>query len=105
MIEITPASYREPHWTDGLSVRVRNILDIHNINSREEALAAYQDGRLRWTMNGPRTPRNYGLKSEREVAKWLGMPDTGPKFKVCPHCGKTLALGKNGTLTKSTPTP
>lgn len=63
---------REPHWMDGLGVRVANCLNNCNINSREEALEAYQSGKLHV---GKRGPRNYGWKSHKEVARWLGLPE------------------------------
>ena len=83
-----------PHWMDGLSVRAANCLNYYNINSREEALEAYQSGRLRV---GQRGPRNYGWKSHKEVAKWLGLPEPqkpAPRVylaKTCPHCGGKLS--------------
>ena len=93
---------REPHWMDGLSVRAANCLNNCNINSREEALEAYQSGRLRVGKRGPRNygkcgPRNYGWKSHKEVAKWLGLPEPqkpAPRVylaKTCPHCGGKLS--------------
>lgn len=85
---------REPHWMDGLSVRAANCLWNMSIESREEALEAYNSGRLR---PGKRGPRNYGWKSHKEVAKWLGLPEPqkpAPRVyapKVCPHCGGKLS--------------
>lgn len=93
----TSAEYRlnrEPRWMDGLSVRAANCLWNININSREEALEAYQSGRLHV---GKRGPRHYGWKSHKEVAKWLGLPEPqkpAPRVyapKVCPHCGGKLS--------------
>ena len=84
---------REPHWTDGLSVRAANCLWNINIRSREQALEAYQSGRLKPL----KYPRNYGWKSHKEVAKWLGLPEPqkqAPRVyvpKVCPHCGGKLS--------------
>lgn len=81
---------REPHWTDGLSVQSANCLNNCNINSREEAMEAYQSGKLR-VGNG--RPRNYGWKTHKEVAKWLGLPEPQkPSVRVrlaktCPPCG------------------
>lgn len=85
---------REPHWTDGLGVRPANCLWNMNIESREQALEAYNSGRLR---PGKRGPRNYGWKSHKEVAKWLGLPEPqkhAPRVylaKTCPHCGGKLS--------------
>lgn len=80
-------------WTGGLSYRLKNILSNLNINSREEALVAYQSGRLNFRGKGT---RNYGWKSHCELARWLGLPPTiKPTRKVsapkhCPHCGGVL---------------
>lgn len=85
---------REPHWMDGLGVRPSNCLWNMNIESREQALEAYNSGRLR---PGKRGPRNYGRKSHKEVAKWLGLPEpqkAAPRVylaKTCPHCGGKLS--------------
>ena len=85
---------REAHWMDGLGVRAANCLNNCNINSREEALEAYQSGKLRV---GKRGPLNYGWKSHKEVAKWLGLPEpqkAAPRVylaKTCPHCGGKLS--------------
>lgn len=85
---------REPHWMDGLDVRLANCLWNMNIESREQALEAYNSGRLR---PGKRGPRNYGWKSHKEVAKWLGLPEpqkAAPRVylaKTCPHCGGKLS--------------
>ena len=84
---------REPHWMNGLSVRAANCLNNCNINSRQEALEAYQSGRLRPL----KYPRNYGWKSHKEVAKWLRLPEPMKPSrriyapKVCPHCGGKLS--------------
>ncbi len=85
---------REPHWDDGLSVRAANCMNNLNIHSREDALKAYQSGILRV---GKRSPRNYGWKSHKEVAKFLGLPEPTKKpYKIyhpkfCPHCGHKVA--------------
>lgn len=83
---------QKPHWSHGLSVRPVNCLSNCNINSRAEALEAYQSGRLR----PGKYPRNYGLKSHKELAAWLGVPYQKPiprvyVVKVCPHCGRKLS--------------
>jgi len=86
---------RKPHWSDGLSVRVSNCLNCCDINNREELLEAYKCGKLHaqslW-------PPNYGWKSHKEVAKWLGLPEPHKPIKrlyfsspkACPHCGGKL---------------
>ena len=63
---------REPHWTDGLNVRAANALLNSGIKSRDETLAAFKTGTLHLGIGGP---RNYGIKSHKEVAKWLGLPE------------------------------
>ena len=86
---------REPSWCDGLSVRAANCLWSRDIKSREELLAMYNSGRLRPRKRGG--VRNFGWKSYREVAKWLGLPEpqkAPPKIRVpktCPHCGGKLS--------------
>jgi hypothetical protein len=81
-----------PHWTDGLNVRAANRLNNLNINSREAALEAFQSGKLT-----PGRERNYGVKSHREVARWLGLPfhETQSRTyatKQCPHCGEVISI-------------
>jgi len=83
---------RKPHWTDGLSTRAANIFNNLNLESRDAALAAYQDGRL---CVGPRGPHWYGWTCHKEVAKWLGLPEPmKPTRKKpllnCPECGHRL---------------
>lgn len=78
---------------DGLGIRASNCLSNCNIKSREEALAAFKSGVLQ---PGKKGPRNYGLETHKQVAKWLGFPE--PKKptrrvripKVCPHCGGSI---------------
>jgi hypothetical protein len=92
---------RGPHWTDGFSVRLANLLNNCNINSREEALEAYQSGRLRVTKADQKDwsskTRGYGWKSHKELAKWLGLPEPQKSANkrhnlcVCPHCGGKLS--------------
>ena len=66
----------EKHWTNGLSARAANCLCIFNFSSRAEVLASLisADGlhpaRDRY--------RNYGWKTHKEVATWLGLPEPVP---------------------------
>lgn len=84
---------RDPHWTDGLSTRPKNILINMGFESRKQVLEAYNLGRMRPCKRGP---RNYGWKSHKEVAKWLGLPEPmkpgiiARMAETCPHCGRNL---------------
>ena len=65
-------------WADALSTRAHNFIfhkAIHQFNSREDLLKAFNDGRLepwRW--------RNceYGKKTYNEIREWLGLPKEVP---------------------------
>lgn len=67
---------RQPHWTDGLSNRVCNILCNLDIESREAATQAILSGRL--SPKGDLV-RNYGKKCEKELCTWLGIATPGQK--------------------------
>jgi len=83
---------REPHWSDGLSVRAANCLNNVGVNSREDAFQAYRNGNL----NPLKQPRCYGWITHKEVAAWLGQAEPmkpAPRIhlaKTCPHCGEKL---------------
>ena len=77
-------------WDGFLSVRASNCLHNCGINSREETMEAYQSGRIRPLKH----PRNYGWKTHKEVAEWLGLPEPKkpvPAPKACPKCGCNLS--------------
>ena len=79
-------------WMDGLSTRCKLCIHNMDLKSRDDVLQAYKSGRLK--PEGKKHPRNYGWKSHREIAKWLGLPEpVKPKQAVlikCPHCGADL---------------
>jgi hypothetical protein len=89
---------KDPYWSEfkALTDRELNILFYNNIRSREEALKAFQDGRLkplkhgRWSTEGV---RGLGKKTFSRLAQWAGYqipPGPVKKKKLCPHCGKEL---------------
>ena len=76
----------------GLSVRSWNCLANHNLDTKEQAMAAIKSGELK-----PAKLRNYGWKSHNEVSIWCGL---GPQKKqkrvqICPHCGKDTLCPPN----------
>lgn len=84
-----------PSWDAGLSVRASNVLNNFGVNSKEEALQKYLSGEL--VPN--KSPRNWGWKCHRELARWLGVDEPKKKskhsqLKTCPHCGENLEASK-----------
>lgn len=83
---------REVVWDDGLSVRVHSCLRKLGIKSREEAMSAVLDGRLK----ALKCPRNYGRKSEIELCEWLGISvpvypiPAQSRNAICPHCNMKI---------------
>jgi len=71
----------------GLSVRAVNSLKNYDIESIDDARAAFLSGGLD---NIP----NLGKKSIEEIRIFLGIepsePRTGPRCKTCPNCGYSL---------------
>lgn len=81
------------HWTRGLSVRTRNALHNHGLNSKEEAIAAIKTGSL---SHKPGKTRNYGWKSHVELCRLLGLEPLEKRrcvlirHSICPKCGHPL---------------
>jgi hypothetical protein len=89
---------KDPHWSKfrGLTGKEYGILFYNNISSPEEALKAFEDGRLkpmkhgRWSTDGV---RGLGKKTFVRLAQWAGYQLPAPpvrKKKICPHCGGQL---------------
>ena len=77
----------------GLSIKLGHLLNNIGIHNREQALEAFNSGKLKPGKGGI---RNYGWKSHKEMAKWLGLPEPMKPMaallamQTCPHCGKKL---------------
>lgn len=72
-------------WSYGLSVRNRSILRTLKIESREQAIEAIKEKRIK-----PLLFKNYGYRSFSELCQWLGIDCDIKVSKLCPHCGKSL---------------
>jgi Sigma-70, region 4 len=65
-----------------------NLLNYHDIETREEARRAFESGKMQ-----PRYWYGLGKKTLAEIAAWAGLeikPPPPKKVRVCPHCGKEL---------------
>ena len=79
-------------WDDGLTLRARKCLKRLGINSKEDAMTAYTNGKL-YFKEGKGCVRNYGWGTHKEVARWLDQPEpklSHAKIKNCPHCGASF---------------
>lgn len=66
-----------PHWMDGFSMRLKNVLHNCGIKTPDEAIIAIREGRL--SPKARQGVRNYAWKSHAELCKRLGL--TPPRQK------------------------
>jgi hypothetical protein len=89
----------------GLSGRATNICTLLNLRTREEILAAIQDGHLRPNNPVKRGVRGYGWTTHFALHDWLGLPRPPRvgKWITCPHCGELIEINGKPTTTAKTP--
>ena len=85
---------RKPHWTDGMSSRLRSFVFDRNITTLEQLREAAEKktfGKcdlLRY--------QHYGLTTHAELLEIVGLPPLLART-ICPLCGSTRASKANET--------